>query len=670
MKKRRTGKYICFLVMFSMLASLLTGFPVQTASAEGETGLLATDWINWDSEIPEVNPDAEYGKEIWCSLQGITLSLKYTEDGTGNSTTISASQITAIKIKGEEDNFKEDSTATYYENEANHALVDLSFQRCGEYRICYTPEQGDESYVTVYVELPAIGFYKTQTPGEDTFLRELNLADDSNEFYMVLGETENRTLTFNSFEINDDKSLNPEDYLSYEPVSKNVYKITINPYQIYGANNGIDLKAIGTVTENGDTWEDNCFLHIKYDTGKKLEWTDQFTDSWGENGPENISDNAEYQKDSIGLERPYDAWFAFKYGDDMITAEQLAITDVHGNPVEGVHLQNGDKEGIVRMYFPKTGKYILTYKEGDKIAGAIDIWVDLPSLGFYSSKTLSDEGLLFNETSGYSHHYGKFSNRTFYLLYKEQEELTISDVQITTLFRNEEGGFEPKQSDLLSYEPLSNGKGYQITIKENTEETFMMGVTFKKTYTWEDGNSETYDDEAAIFLEPGGEDPKVGEKLVVNGVTYQITLLKSGKKEVSYLSSSKKTAKVTVPNTVTSDGVSYKVTAIADNAFAGNSKLTSIKLSDNIIKIGKSALSRCSKLKKVTVPKNVTEIGKDAFKDCKNLSQITFQGTKIKKIGQNAFKNVSKKVVIKVPKSKKAAYKRLLKKAGYDKAIK
>lgn len=670
MKKRRIGKYICFLVMFSMLASLLTGFPVQTASAEGETGLLATDWINWDSEIPEVNPDAEYGKEIWCSLQGITLSLKYTEDGTGNSTTISASQITAIKIKGEEDNFKEDSTATYYENEANHALVELSFQRCGEYRICYTPEQGDESYVTVYVELPAIGFYKTQTPGEDTFLRELNLAGDSNEFYMVLDETENRTLTFNSFEINDDKSLNPEDYLSYEPISKNVYKITINPYQIYGADNGIDLKAIGTVTENGNTWEDNSFLHIKYDTGKKLEWTDQFTDSWGENGPENISDNAEYQKYSIGLERPYDSWFAFKYGDDMITAEQLTITDIHGNPVEGTHLQNGDKEGIVAMYFPQTGKYILTYKEGDKIAAAIDIWVELPSLGFYSSKTLSDEGLLFNETSGYSHRYGKFSNRTFYLLYKEQEELTISDVQITTLLRNEEGGFEPKQSDILSYEPLSNGKGYQITIKENTEETFIMGVTFKKTYTWEDGNSETYDDEAAIFLEPGGEDPKVGEKLVVNEVTYQITSLKSGKKEVSYLSSSKKTAKVTVPNTVTSDGISYKVTAIADNAFAKNNKLTSIKISDNITKIGKSTFSGCSKLKKITVPKNVTEIGKNAFKDCKNLSQITFQGTKIKKIGQNAFKNVSKKAVIKVPKSKKAAYKKLLKKAGYNKSVK
>lgn len=670
MKKRRTGKYICFLVMFSMLASLLTGFPVQTASAEGETGLLATDWINWDSEIPEVNPDAEYGKEIWCSLQGITLSLKYTEDGTGNSTTISASQITAIKIKGEEDNFKEDSTATYYENEANHALVELSFQRCGEYRICYTPEQGDESYVTVYVELPAIGFYKTQTPGEDTFLRELNLAGDSNEFYMVLDETENRTLTFNSFEINDDKSLNPEDYLSYEPISKNVYKITINPYQIYGADNGIDLKAIGTVTENGDTWEDNSFLHIKYDTGKKLEWTDQFTDSWGENGPENISDNAEYQKYSIGLERPYDSWFAFKYGDDMITAEQLTITDIHGNPVEGAHLQNGDKKGMVAMYFPQTGKYILTYKEGDKIAAAIDIWVELPSLGFYNSKTLSDEGLLFNETSGYSHRYGKFSNRTFYLLYKEQEELTISDVQITTLLRNEEGGFEPKQSDILSYEPLSNGKGYQITIKENTEETFIMGVTFKKTYTWEDGNSETYDDEAAIFLEPGGEDPKVGEKLVVNEVTYQITSLKSGKKEVSYLSSSKKTAKVTVPNTVTSDGISYKVTAIADNAFAKNSKLTSIKISDNITKIGKSTFSGCSKLKKITVPKNVTEIGKNAFKDCKNLSQITFQGTKIKKIGQNAFKNVSKKAVIKVPKSKKAAYKKLLKKAGYNKSVK
>lgn len=755
MKKRRTGKYICFLVMFSMLTSLLTGFPVQTASAEGETGLLITDDINWDSETPEVNAGAEYGKERWCDLPGITCSLKYV-DGTGNSTDISANQITTVKVKSDGEDFKEDATVAYSENETNHALVDLSFQHCGEYRIYYTPKQGEESYATVYVEFPAIGFYKTQTPGDDTFLSGLNLAESSSEFYMVLDKRENQTLTFDSFEINGDDSLNPEDYLSYEPVSKNVYKITINPYQVYGANDGINLRAKGKVSEGDDTWETDCWLHITYHTEKILWFTDQFTDSWGDNGPDNVADNAEYWRDSIWISRPSDAWVAFKYGDDMVTAEQLTITDIHGNPAEGVQICNGSKEGIVRIYLPKTGKYIITYKEGDKIAGALEVFVNLPSVGFYRSETLSEEELPTNENgAGYLFKYGKLSNRIFYLLYGNEEGMTISDMKITTYLCNEQGDWEPKQSDILTYEPLSSGKGYQFTIKENAEEEFIVEAFCKKTYTQEDGKTEEYEEDISMFLMPNGlkedfdlskaawnyteaftydgkekevvltglpeglnvsysgnkaaeagdytakatfsydtdlynapdlskiselkwrivkknttESPKVGKKLVVNGVTYQITSLKGGKKEVSYLSSSKKAVKVTVPGTVTVNGTSYKVTTIADNAFAKNSKLASIKISDNITKIGKSTFSGCSKLKKITVPKNVTEIGKNAFKDCKNLSQITFQGTKIKKIGQNAFKNVSKKAVIKVPKSKKAAYKKLLKKAGYNKSVK
>ena len=158
--------------------------------------------------------------------------------------------------------------------------------------------------------------------------------------------------------------------------------------------------------------------------------------------------------------------------------------------------------------------------------------------------------------------------------------------------------------------------------------------------------------------------------MVVSGNTYQITSLNGGKKEVSYVSGRKKAAKVTVPATVTIKGTSYKVTAIADHAFAGNGKITSIKLSNNITKIGKNAFTRCAKLSKITVPKNVTEIGNNAFKHCKKLSKVTFKGTKIKKVGKNAFKNVSKKITIKVPKRKKTAYKKLLKKAGYKKTVK
>ena len=48
----------------------------------------------------------------------------------------------------------------------------------------------------------------------------------------------------------------------------------------------------------------------------------------------------------------------------------------------------------------------------------------------------------------------------------------------------------------------------------------------------------------------------------------------------------------------------------------------------------------------------------------------TLKGTKIAKIGKNAFANMAKTVTISVPNSKKAAYKKLLKKAGYKQLVK
>ena len=85
------------------------------------------------------------------------------------------------------------------------------------------------------------------------------------------------------------------------------------------------------------------------------------------------------------------------------------------------------------------------------------------------------------------------------------------------------------------------------------------------------------------------------------------------------------------------------------------------------------------KVKKLTIPATitiqgkkytVTEIGSKAFSGCKNLKQVTIKSKKITKIGKNAFKNVSKKAVVKVPKSKKKVYKKLLKKAGYKGKVK
>ena len=70
--------------------------------------------------------------------------------------------------------------------------------------------------------------------------------------------------------------------------------------------------------------------------------------------------------------------------------------------------------------------------------------------------------------------------------------------------------------------------------------------------------------------------------------------------------------------------------------------------------------------------RNVTKIGKNAFTGCKKLKSITIKTKKLttKTVKKGAFNGISKKVVVKVPKSKYKTYKKLLPAKGLKKAAK
>lgn len=129
---------------------------------------------------------------------------------------------------------------------------------------------------------------------------------------------------------------------------------------------------------------------------------------------------------------------------------------------------------------------------------------------------------------------------------------------------------------------------------------------------------------------------------------------------------------VKIPATARYAGVTYKVTSIADKAFRNNKKVTNITVGTNVKSIGRSAFEKCTKLKTVTVGKNVTKIGKNAFGGCKNLKTLTIKSAKLTKKGlaSGSFKGISKKTVVKVPKGKVKAYKKLLQSKGLDKKVK
>lgn len=177
------------------------------------------------------------------------------------------------------------------------------------------------------------------------------------------------------------------------------------------------------------------------------------------------------------------------------------------------------------------------------------------------------------------------------------------------------------------------------------------------------------------------------------GASYQVVSEDEKQPTVVYTApADKNVKKITVPVTITVGGITYKVESVAPDAFKNCRKLTSVKISAGVQKIGKNAFSGCSKLssvtigkdvteigagafanckalKKITIPAAVTKIGKKAFNKCKKLKTVTIKTKKLKTVGGSAFKGIAKKAVIKLPKAKKAAYKKLLKKK-YDKTTK
>ena len=84
---------------------------------------------------------------------------------------------------------------------------------------------------------------------------------------------------------------------------------------------------------------------------------------------------------------------------------------------------------------------------------------------------------------------------------------------------------------------------------------------------------------------------------------------------------------ITIPATVTKDGVKYTVTSIGDGAFSTCYRLTSVDIPDGVTSIGNTAFSMCYGLTSVDIADGVTTIGENAFYYCTGLTSVTFEGT-------------------------------------------
>lgn len=142
--------------------------------------------------------------------------------------------------------------------------------------------------------------------------------------------------------------------------------------------------------------------------------------------------------------------------------------------------------------------------------------------------------------------------------------------------------------------------------------------------------------------------PAVGSTFEYKSAVYKVTKSAAKGGTVTFVKPAKKTnKKFTVPASAKKDGITFTVTAIAKGAFKNNKKLASVVIGKNVKNIGANAFSGDGKLKKITVKSKV-----------------------LKKVGKKALKGINAKCTIKVPKAKKAAYKKIFKGKGQKASVK
>lgn len=106
------------------------------------------------------------------------------------------------------------------------------------------------------------------------------------------------------------------------------------------------------------------------------------------------------------------------------------------------------------------------------------------------------------------------------------------------------------------------------------------------------------------------------------------------------------------------------VTAIGGYAFYKCKSLTAMPVNNKLKTIGKAAFYGCTSLKTLTVGGKVTTIGESAFSGCKSLATVKVGSAKLKTVSKNAFKGTKSKITFKIPKKYYKSYMAKIKAKG------
>ena len=133
----------------------------------------------------------------------------------------------------------------------------------------------------------------------------------------------------------------------------------------------------------------------------------------------------------------------------------------------------------------------------------------------------------------------------------------------------------------------------------------------------------------------------------VDGIKYNITTPTEAK--VTCLGNDEKyIGQITIPESITFTGKIFNVVAVEDEAFKECSELLSVTIPNSVTSIGLSAFRGCSSLESINIPNHLTSIGDRTFMGCCSLSSIDLPDS-LTYISDQSFQNCSKLYSITIP---------------------
>ena len=331
-------------------------------------------------------------------------------------------------------------------------------------------------------------------------------------------------------------------------------------------------------------------------------------------------------------------------------------------------IQDGDWISAAQLDFGTKGTKTIKVKAASKAGGSVEIRTDSPQGKLIGTVKVDATG---SETT-FKEFTGSLSQTTgvknIFLVFKGSKTDNIMNVDSYTFLQDGDGKEEdpqPQPEDKADTTALNASiKAAEEMLAKLTgadKEALQNAIDAAKAAAAKEGATQADIDAALATMntakdtaqkvidkkndtkkdEPTNPVNYVGKTFTLkSGMKFKITACSAAKKTVTVMGTKKNVKSITIPATAKYKNMTFKVTAVNKAAFKNQKKAV-----------------------KAVIGKNVTAIGANAFSGDKKLAKVTFKGKAVKSIGSKAFAKVKKNVIFKAPKAKKAAYKKLLKKA-------